>query len=55
MEVRWTEPSLPVKTHPAVLLLSPHPAFVENAAVASHPQWPKDERTTGRADRALRV
>lgn len=36
---------VPVKTDPAVLLLSPHPAFVENAGVASHPRWPEDNRT----------
>lgn len=44
-------PTLPAKIHPAVLRLSPHPVFVENAGVSSHPQWPKDKRTTGRAAR----
>lgn len=36
--------NLPVKTDPVVLLLSRHPAFVENAGVASHPRWPEDNR-----------
>lgn len=53
--VRWVGPTLPVKTHPAVLFLSPHPAFVENAGAESRPRWPKDKRTTGNADRAVRV
>lgn len=53
--MRWAGPTLPVKTHPAVLFLSPHPAFVENAGVESRPRWPKDKRTTGNADRAVRV
>lgn len=35
------------------MLLSPHPAFVENAGVASHPRWPKDNRTAGRGDSAV--
>lgn len=43
--LRGAGPSLPAKTRPAALLLSPHPAFVENAAGASHPQWPTEERT----------
>lgn len=36
--------NLPVKTDPVVLLLSPHPFFVENEEVASHPRWPEDNR-----------
>lgn len=36
--------TLPVKTDPVVLLLCPHPAFAENAGVASHPRWPEDNR-----------
>lgn len=35
---------VPVKTDPVVLLLSPHPAFVENAGVASHPRWPENRQ-----------
>lgn len=34
--------NLPVKTDPVVLLPSPHPAFFENAGVASHPRWPEE-------------